>query len=86
MRFERRLDQPRWLSVAVPIGSMVVAFALMAVVLLATGHNPLSTYERLFDSAFFADGALTSTPLFRGDEFYIMTEGGTLYAFRPISP
>src|SRR5687768_14098656 len=32
------------------------------------------------------DGALTSTPLFRGDEFYVMTEGGSLYAFRPIAP
>lgn len=30
------------------------------------------------------DGALTSTPLFRGDELYIMTENGTLYAFRPV--
>ncbi|HEU0245815.1 MAG TPA: ABC transporter permease [Gaiellaceae bacterium] len=64
MRFERRLDQPRWLSVAVPIGSIVVAFGLMAVVLLLTGHNPASTYRRLFDSAFFADGALTSTLVF----------------------
>ena len=30
------------------------------------------------------DGALTSTPLFRGDDLYIMTENGTLYAFRPV--
>lgn len=30
------------------------------------------------------DGALTSTPLFRGDELYIMTENGTLYAFRRV--
>lgn len=30
------------------------------------------------------DGALTSTPLFRGDELYVMTENGTLYAFRPV--
>jgi simple sugar transport system permease protein len=64
VRLERRLDQPRWLSVAVPVGSMVVAFGLMAVVLLATGHDPLTTYRRLFDSAFFADGALTSTLVF----------------------
>lgn len=64
MRLERRLDQPRWLSVAVPVGSMVVAFGLMAIVLLATGHNPLTTYRRLFDSAFFANGALTSTLVF----------------------
>lgn len=30
------------------------------------------------------DGALTSTPLLRGDELYVMTENGTLYAFRPM--
>jgi outer membrane protein assembly factor BamB len=30
------------------------------------------------------DGALTSTPLFRGEELYIMTENGSLYAFRPV--
>ena len=64
MRFERRLEQPRWLSVAVPIGSIVVAFGLMAIVLLATGHNPIATYRRLFDAAFFANGALTSTLVF----------------------
>jgi general nucleoside transport system permease protein len=64
VRFERRLGQPRWLLVAVPVGSIVVAFGLMAVVLLLTGRNPGSTYRRLFDSAFFADGALTSTLVF----------------------
>jgi general nucleoside transport system permease protein len=61
MRFERRLDQPRWLIAAVPIGSIAVGFALMAIVLLLTGHEPGPTYRRLFDSAFFADGALTAT-------------------------
>ena len=64
MRLERRLDQPRWLSLVVPIGSLVVAFALMAIVLLVTGHDPVSTYRTLFDSAFFANGALTSTLVF----------------------
>ena len=64
MRFERRLDQPRWLLVAVPVGSIVVALGLMAIVLAATGHNPASTYRTLFDSAFFANGALTSTLVF----------------------
>jgi len=64
VRLERRLEQPRWLSVVVPIGSLAVAFVLMAIVLLATGHQPLSTYRTLFDSAFFADGALTSTLVF----------------------
>lgn len=64
MRFERRLEQPRWLVVAVPIGSIAVAFVLMAVVLLLTGHNPLTTYRRLFDAAFFGNGALTATLVF----------------------
>jgi general nucleoside transport system permease protein len=61
VRIERRLEQPRWLSVAVPIGSIVFSFAVMAVILAATGHDPGSTYRRLFDAAFVADGALTST-------------------------
>lgn len=32
------------------------------------------------------DGALTSTPLFRGNELFVLTEQGTLYAFRPTTP
>ena len=32
------------------------------------------------------DGALTSTPLFRGDELFVLSEQGTLYAFRPTIP
>ena len=64
MRLERRLDQPRWLSFAVPVGSIALAFVLMAFVLLATGHDPISTYRRVFDAAFFANGAFTSTLVF----------------------
>jgi ABC-type uncharacterized transport system permease subunit len=61
MRIERRLEQPRWLAVAVPLGSLVVAFAVATVVLLATHHPPLHTFRRLFDAAFLANGALTET-------------------------
>lgn len=64
MRLERRLEQPRWLLGAVPLGSVAFAFLLMAGVLVATSHNPGTTYRRLFDSAFVADGALTSTLVF----------------------
>ena len=68
IRIERRLAQPRWLSVAVPIGSLLVAFAIAGVVLLLTGHDPLSTYRQLFEAAFIQPGALgqtlvTTTPL-----------------------
>jgi general nucleoside transport system permease protein len=61
MRIERRLEQPRWLSVVVPLASIGVAFLLAAVVLLATHHTPLHTFRRLFDAAFLANGALTET-------------------------
>ena len=61
IRIERRLTQPHWLKVAVPVGSPVVAFALIAVVLLATGHDPITTYKDLFEAAFTAPGALSQT-------------------------
>src|SRR5215211_2335766 len=48
IRVERRLRQPRWLILA-------------GVVLLITGHDPVETYRRLFDSAFLANGALSAT-------------------------
>jgi len=64
VRFERRLEQPRWLLAAVPAGSIAAAFVLMAFVLLATGHNPGAAFRRMLDSAFVADGALTSTLVF----------------------
>jgi general nucleoside transport system permease protein len=64
VRLERRLEQPRWLLAAVPLGSIAFAFVLMAGVLVVTSHNPGTTYRRLFDSAFVGDGALTSTLVF----------------------
>ncbi len=61
LRIEKRLVERRWLTVAVPLGSLVVAFAIIAVVLAATGHAPLPTFRRLFDAAFLADGARSNT-------------------------
>jgi simple sugar transport system permease protein len=61
MRFERRGETPRWLQLAVPVGSIAVAFVLSAIVLLATGHNPLHVYKRLFEAAFTDPGALSAT-------------------------
>ena len=58
---ERRLRQPRWLTYAVPFVSVAVAFVVMAAVLLATGHDPLHTYRRLFDAAFHGSAAWTDT-------------------------
>ena len=41
--------------------SIAVAFVVMAVVLLATGHDPIHTYRRLFDAAFVGSAAWTAT-------------------------
>ena len=59
--FERRLRQPRWLSIVVPIGSVAFAFVVAGVVLLATGHEPVGTYRQLFDAGFIQTGSLSQT-------------------------
>src|SRR3954468_9356192 len=61
MRIERRLRQPWWLTVVVPVLSVVVAFVLSAVVLSLTGHAPLQSFRRLFDAAFTSKAALSET-------------------------
>ena len=61
VRIERRLEQPRWLAVAVPSGSIVLALLLTGAVLLVTGHDPVHAYHRLFDAAFVGKDALTQT-------------------------
>jgi len=47
--------------VAVPLGSLVVAHSAIAILLLATGHAPVTTFRRLFDAAYLSNGALTNT-------------------------
>ncbi len=61
VRIERRLTQPRWLPVVVPVVSVAVAFAIIAVVLLLTGHDPLRSFVKLFRSAFSDEGVLSET-------------------------
>ncbi len=61
VRLERRITQPWWLSVAVPVLSVLVALAIGAIVLLVTGHDPLHVYSRILDRGFVASGALTAT-------------------------
>jgi general nucleoside transport system permease protein len=45
----------------VPVASIVLAFFAAGLVLLATGHDPLSAYRQLFDAAFLNPGALGQT-------------------------
>jgi general nucleoside transport system permease protein len=58
---EQRLRRPRWLTVAVPVGSVIFAFLVAALVLVATSHDPVSTYRQLFDAAFVQRGSLDQT-------------------------
>ena len=61
MRIERRLEQPRWLLVAVPAASLLFAFLLFGIVLEATGHDALSSYRKILDAAFVSEGAIGQT-------------------------
>lgn len=61
VRIEKRLQQRRWLMVAVPLGSLVVAFAAIAVLLAATGHAPSPAFRRLFRAAYLDEGAMANT-------------------------
>ncbi len=61
IRIERRLEQPRWLALAVPLGSIAAAFVVMTLVLLATHHPPGHTFWRLIVTGFGSTFALNST-------------------------
>ncbi len=61
LRIERRLDTPKWLKVAVPLASILLAAIIVGILLAATGHNPFSTYHQMYSASVTADGALTST-------------------------
>ena len=61
IRIERRLEQPKWLSLAVPIGSLAVAFAIMAVILTVTGRDPGHIFRQMFEAGFTGNGALSAT-------------------------
>jgi ABC-type uncharacterized transport system permease subunit len=68
LRLERRLTLPPWLPVLVPVASMLAALVICAVILLITGHDPISTYSTLFNQGYVGQGALsnmlvTATPL-----------------------
>jgi general nucleoside transport system permease protein len=63
IRLERRLSQPWWLSLLVPIGSLVVAFGIMAVVLAVSGHAPGSTFRNMVEAGFTGNGAFSATLL-----------------------
>ena len=60
-RLERRLEQPRWLNIGIPVISLLAALVVGALVLMATGKNPLDVYQRIFERGFLSTRALTGT-------------------------
>ena len=61
LRVERRVGVPAWASFAVPFISAAVAAALLAVLLAATGEDPIATYTRMFKIAFVGADSISAT-------------------------
>ena len=61
LRIERRLSQPRWLSVVVPVCSLLLAFVISGIVLRLTGHDPVTIFRQLFQAGFTNSGAIDQT-------------------------
>lgn len=67
-RFERRLEQPRWLVIASPFILVVAALLVGAVLLRVAGANPWVVYRRMATVAFgdaygWSDTTIKATPL-----------------------
>ena len=68
IRIERRLEQPRWLSIAVPVGSILIAFVVMTVVLAghaspAAGNVPQAVRQRVHRADALNATFVAATPL-----------------------
>lgn len=61
IRFEARGSVPRWLNVAVPLASVVLAMIIIGILLLATGHNPITTYGHIVTASLTQPGAFSQT-------------------------
>jgi len=61
IRFVARENVPRWLNVVVPLASVVLALIVAGIVLVATGHNPLATYQHIVQASITQPGAFSQT-------------------------
>ena len=61
LRFERRVERPWWLSIAVPVGSLIAALLIGAVLISLDGSDPWATYSRIIERGFTREGALSAT-------------------------
>ena len=61
LRLERRSSFPKWLNWVVPIFSIVAALVAGALLIAASGNNPLATYSRILHRAFLTQDAFGAT-------------------------
>jgi ABC-type uncharacterized transport system permease subunit len=61
IRFVARENVPRWLNYVVPLASVVLAAIVAGIVLAATGHNPLTTYQHIVQASITQPGAFSQT-------------------------
>jgi general nucleoside transport system permease protein len=61
IRFVAREHVPRWLNFVVPLASVVLALIVAGIVLAATGHNPLATYQHIVQASITQPGAFSQT-------------------------
>lgn len=61
IRFERRLEVPRWLPLGTTIGAIAFALLVGAVILLAAGGNPIAIYAHILRSSVGSLGVISDT-------------------------
>lgn len=61
VKFETRLEQPRWFSGAVSLGAVILALILGGVVLKFVGGDPIRAYSFMVKASFGSLGVLSDT-------------------------
>lgn len=77
---ERSLVTPAWQRIALPVVSLAIAAILAGIVLAASGHDPLATYQQIYEASFTSTGALTATFIYATP--LLFTGLGVAVAFR----
>ncbi len=68
VRFERRLEVPRWLPPVTTVGAIGVAVVIAGLIILAVGGDPVRSFQHIVSAAFgsigvFSDTMVKATPL-----------------------
>ncbi|MGZ5382411.1 MAG: ABC transporter permease [Acidimicrobiia bacterium] len=59
----KRRTQPKYLAVLIPVGAVIAALLVRAIMLIALGANPLEGFQALLEGAFGSKDALIATAL-----------------------